>query len=176
MSRVHVVVLLRSLTVLDDFILVVREVHLHRVAEIRSNLILPVDREFPTLAVNDTEVRVRRIKSEESGNRPVLSKDVGTMLTIVVKHCTQAIVEEVHVETIVLLKGLLPADVRVVLSTLIGTLCSCTVLNTENIGEGRLVHTGIGEAVEGVSLVDDIRVSHIHESVTTDLIVTDQTP
>ena len=80
------------------------------------------------------------------------------MLTIVVEHCTQTVVKEVHIETIVLLEGFLPRDVGVVLRTLVGTLRGSTVLDSEEVGKAWLVHAGIGKAVESGSLVHDIGV------------------
>ena len=80
------------------------------------------------------------------------------MLTIVVEHCTQTVVEEVHIETVVLLVGLIPRDVRVVLRTLVGTLRGGAVFDTEEVGKARFVYAGIGEAVESGSLVHDIGV------------------
>ena len=53
------------------------------------------------------------------------------MLLIVVEYYAQAIVEEIDIDTIVLLEGLLPRYLRIVLGRLVGTLCCGTVFNTE---------------------------------------------
>ena len=67
------------------------------------------------MAVYNTKVSEGGIKTKECRNSPVLGQNISTVFLIVVECCTQAVVEEVHVEAIVLLEGLLPRYIRIVL-------------------------------------------------------------
>ena len=130
------------------------------------------------MAIDDTKVRIGRCEANECRNTIVNGQDVSTVFHIIVESRTQTVAEEVHIETVVLLEGLLPSHVRVIFGTFIGTLRCRAVLHTEQIG---VCHTGItarrilGTLPKGC-LVHVIGIGHKQESATTNLVVTNETP
>ena len=95
------------------------------------------------------------------------------MLAIIVEDTHQTVAQEVHVDTVVLLEGCFPRHVRVVLCGLDSTLGNCSVLNTEVVGIGVGILTDTLSQSGGIHIV---RIGNIHESASTNLIVTDKTP
>ena len=125
----HVFILLRSLFHLDNLVLVVRQVELTPETEILANLVIVAERHFPTPRLCLTGIGVRHCETNSGRNSVIAYKNVCTVLTIVVECRPNLVIEEVDVESIVLLEGLLPTDVGVVLGRLIG---SCNTRSSRN--------------------------------------------
>ena len=81
------------------------------------------------------------------------------MLVVVIEGCLQAIVQDIQVYTIVLLERLFPCHIRIVLSRLVCTRSKITTVYTEV-----------------VTFAKSVWVVGIHETRTTNLVVTDKTP
>ena len=165
----HVFILLRSLFHLDNLVLVVRQVELTPETEILANLVVVAERHFPTPRLCLTGIGVRHCETNGGRNGVVANKNVGTVLTIVVECSPNLVIEEVDVESIVLLEGLLPTDVGVVLGRLIG---SCDTRSSRNCSRLRIteeVAVSVGvrqrQTVCDKSIgTCDIRVGKIHEA------------
>ena len=99
---------------LDDTVLVVRQVHISPVVEVFAYPVPPLQGCFPSPAVNDTQVGVRYLESDEGGSGHILQKDVCTVLLVVVEGQGQLLVQEVGIKSVVLLESLFPRYVGVV--------------------------------------------------------------
>ena len=119
------------------------------------------------MAVDDTEVGIRHLETDVARGCHVTQKDACAMLLIIVEREFELLVEEIGVETIVLLEGLFPGHLRIVLAALLITGREQTVVDTEVVG--------IAAAGRHLLVIAE-RIGEIHEAVTTYLVVTYETP
>ena len=170
---VHIVILLGSLTVLDNLVLVVREVQFGPIAEIVADAVLPVERNLPTPAVHLTEIGVGHYETKHAGHCAVLPENVLTVLLVVVEGGAQLAVKEVDIHTVVLLEGLLPCYIGVVLGGLYSTFRCGAVLNTEVVAKSTVVHAS---TFQQSALVHIIGVGYVHEARGRHFVVTYKSP
>ena len=158
---------LQSLTIVDQLILVVREVDACPVSEVLANLVLPLQGCFPSPAVHLTIVGVRHLETDDGRHIVVDHHDVGTVLVVVIEGTAELILQEIDVETIVLLVGVLPGDVGIVASHLVGSLPYGGIVDTENIS--------VSIAGRNTAVVDGERIGGVHKAVAVQIGITYQT-
>ena len=158
---------LQSLTIVDQLILVVREVDTCPVSEVLANLILPLQGCFPSPAVHLTIVGVRHLETDDGRYIVVDHHNVGTVLVVVIEVTTELILQEVDVETIVLLVGVLPGDVGIVARHLVGSLPYGGVVDAEDIS--------VSIAGRNSTIVDSKRIGGVHKAVAVQIGITYQT-
>ena len=158
---------LQGLTIVDQLILVVREVDACPVSEVLANLVLPLQGCFPSPAVHLTIVGVRHLETDDGRYIVVNHHDVGTVLVVVIEVTTELILQEIDVETIVLLVGVLPGDVGIVARHLVGSLPYGGVVDTEDVS---VSITGSNGAI-----IDGKRIGGVHKAVAVQIGITYQT-
>ena len=158
---------LQSLTIVDQLILVVREVDTCPISEVLANLILPLQGCFPSPAVHLTIVGVRHLETDDGRYIVVDHHDVGTVLVVVIEVTTELILQEVDIETIVLLIGVFPGDVGIVARHLVGSLPYGGVVDTEDVS--------VSIAGRNSTIVDSKRIGGVHKAVAVQIGITYQT-
>ena len=89
------------------------------------------------------------------------------MLVIVIEATTELILQEVDVDTIVLLIGVLPGDVGIVARHLVGSLPYGSVVNTEDVS--------ISITGRNIAIIDGERIGGVHKAITVQISITYQT-
>ena len=150
-------VALRSFLAVDDLVLVLRQVEVCPVAEVVAELVIPLQGQFPSPAVDSSQVGKRHAEADDAGSGPVLQQDVGAVFPVVLEGRAQAVVEEVGVDTVVLFEGFLPTYVGIVLRCFAGAQADGPVLDAEVVSIASV-------AVGGLAVVDFIRVCQVEEA------------
>ena len=93
---------------IEDFVACERDVGIHIIGEILSDLIAPAERNFVTVVVYLTNVQVRQCSCDDAWGRFRRDQNACAVFDKVVEGSGQAAVEELKINTVVLLVGCFP--------------------------------------------------------------------